>query len=344
MPQQSPACSLSFRAALAAAIAFASAAHAQLTPDRTYYGIGRAMPMTVRIPPDVGGEATVELLAPITAQVKASASVAAGGIDMAGLFPILWKPQTQPTRQDVYYAQLTVGGKKIGPAVVLQPLLEPDYCAFIDTQTAEPKYREGRGNYSGIRAYVDRHVVMETSLGSIEFALRPDQAPNTVYSFLDLTGGGFYTDVIFHRVKARHPSGAPFVIQAGDPLQGRVPRGDPAAGEGGPGFMINLEKSALPHDFGVLSMARTNHPNSAGSQFFICLSREGTSFLDGGYTSFGQAVSGADTIQKIAAVEVDAADHPKDPPIIKRCRLVDAPPYGEGPAPLKQPAPAPVSR
>lgn len=320
----------------------ASSAWAQLTPDRTYYGIHRAAPMTVRLPPDLAGEATIELLAPVTARVVATASVAAGGVDMASLFPLLWRPSTPPTQESVLYAQLVVGGKKVGPAVVLQPLLDPSYAVFIDLQTSEPKYRDSRGIYSGLRAYVDRHVVMETSLGTIEFAMRPDQAPNTVYSFMDLCGGGFYTDVIFHRVKALHPNGSPFVIQAGDPLQGVVTDG--GAGEGGPGFMINLEKSQLPHDFGVISMARVKDPNTAGSQFFICLSREGTSFLDGGYTSFGQAVSGADTIQRIAAVEVGAADRPKTPPVIKRCRLVDAPPYGTGSGPVKAPPATPVSR
>lgn len=331
--------------AAAAAASLAAPVHGQLTPDRTYYGINRPAPMTVRIPPDIAGEATIELLAPVTAEVKASASVAAGGVDMAALFPILWAPPSPPTQQGVLYAQLVVGGARVGPAVVLQPLLDPSYAVFIDSQTGEPQYRDSRGIYSGLRAYVDRHVVMETSLGTIEFAMRPDQAPNTVYSFLDLCGGGFYTDVIFHRVKAFHPTGAPFVIQAGDPLQG-VGAGAAAgaAGEGGPGFMIDLEKSKLPHDFGVISMARVKDPNSAGSQFFICLSREGTAFLDGAFCSFGQAVAGAETIQAIAAVKVGPADRPVEPPVIKRCRLVDAPPYGQGPAPVKPPAAGPIKR
>jgi cyclophilin family peptidyl-prolyl cis-trans isomerase len=337
-----------FRPVAAAVILLAAAtASAQLTPDRTYYGINRAIPMTVRVPPDVGGEAVIQLLAPVTAEVRASASVAAGGVDMAGLFPMLWKPATPPTQERVLYAQLVIGSKKVGPAVVLQPLLEPAFCLFIDPQADEPRYRPGRGGYSGLRAYIDRHVVMETTLGAIEFALRPDQAPNTVYSFMGLCEGGFYTDVIFHRVKAVHPSGAPFVIQAGDPIQGYAPPspGPASPAEGGPGYSLNLEMSKLPHDFGVISMARTNEPNSAGSQFFICLSREGTSFLDAkGYAAFGQAVAGADTIQRIAAVEVDAGDRPKNPPVIKRCRLVEAPPYGQGPGPTKRPEAAPVSR
>ena len=326
---------------MAAMGAAAGIALGQLAPDRTYYGIGRSIPMTVKVPEGLKGEVEVKLLTPVTAEVVSAAAVVPGGVDLAGLFPVLWKPDGPVTSARVHYAQLVVGGVKVGPAVVLQPMVDPPYCVFIDTQTGEPKYREGKGVYSGLRAYVDKHVLMETSLGDIEFELRPDQAPNTVWSFLDLCRGGFYTDVVFHRVKATHTNGAPFVIQAGDPTQGFYSAG---GGEGGPGFCINLEPSRLPHDFGVISMARTGQPNSAGSQFFICLSREGTSFLDGQYTSFGRAVSGADAIRKIAAVEVGSNDRPKDPPVIHRARLIDAPPYGEGPGPVKGPGSEPINR
>src|SRR5258708_35830605 len=120
---------------------------------------------------------------------------------------------------------------------------------------------------------------METSLGDIELAMRPDEAPNTVWNFLTLCAGGFYTDIIFHRIKAVNPATrSPFVIQAGDPLQRKdVPAEATGAGEGGPGYWINLEPSKLPHDFGVVSMARKSDgslPNLAGSQFFISLSRK----------------------------------------------------------------------
>lgn len=341
------------RLALVAACIPAAVASAQLTPDRTYYGINRSIPMTVRIPADAAGEAVVQLLAPVSAEVRASASVVAGGIDLAGLFPVLWRPAAPPTAQSLLYAQLVVGGKKVGPAVVLQPLLDPLYCSGLDDrgQPVFPKAKPGPDgkvppqSYSGLRAYTDKHVVLDTSEGTIEFQMRPDQAPNTVWNFLSLCSGGFYTDVQFHRIVALNPNThAPFVVQAGDPIRGHE-SGLPSRGEGGPGFMIDLERSTLPHDFGVISMARDrDQPNSAGSQFFISLSREGTSFLDGLFCAFGQAVSGAETIQRIAASPVDEHDHPKDPPVIKSCRLVDAPPYGEGPGPVRRPAPAPVQR
>jgi cyclophilin family peptidyl-prolyl cis-trans isomerase len=336
-----------------AALAPAAAALGQLVPERTYYGINRAIPMTVRVPAEAKGEVQIQLLAPVTAEVKATASVVAGRVDLAGLFPSLWRPAPPPTPRSLVYAQLVVGGAKIGPAVVLQPLLEPPYCVFMDSRTGEPTYRDARVDasgrslpapYSGLRAYVEKHIVMETTLGDIEFQLRPDEAPNTAWNFLELCDGGFYTDIQFHRIVAMNPSAhAPFVIQAGDPIRGHS-AGNPDPGDGGPGYLLNLEPSRLPHDFGVLSMARSKQPNSAGSQFFIGLSREGTAVLDGQYCAFGQAVAGADTILKIAAVPTDAQGRAADPPVIKRCRVVDAPPHGQGPSPVKASSAAPVAR
>ncbi len=322
----------------------ASSAAAQLTPDRTYYGRHRPAPMTVRVPPDLKGDVQVELLEPVSARVTASAPVAPGPINLAAAFPSLWQDAKQDSEPPkLLYAQLVVGAKKIGAPVVLQPLIDPAYCPIIE-DTGEPKYRPSKGVYSGLRAYPERYLVMETSMGDIQFAMRPDQAPNTVFSFLSLCQGGFYTDIIFHRIKPRHPNGSPFVIQAGDPLQLKD-ASDTKAGEGGPGFSINLEPSKLPHDFGVLSMARSNLPNSGGSQFFICLSRKGTEYLDGKYTSFAQATAGDDVIQKIAASELaTGSERPKDPPVIKRCRLIDAAPYGEGPKPVALPEEKPQSR
>ncbi|MCB9861278.1 MAG: peptidylprolyl isomerase [Phycisphaeraceae bacterium] len=156
---------------------------------------------------------------------------------------------------------------------------------------------------------------MHTSKGDIELRLRPDQAPNTCWNFRHLVEGGFYTDIIFHRIV-----GPNFVIQAGDPT---------GMGSGGPGYNFDLEDSKLPHDFGVLSTARSGDPNSNGSQIFICLSRDGTNFLDGRYTSYGQTVRGFDVIREIAAVPVNN-QRPIDPPVWHSAELIDAPPYGTG--------------
>ncbi|MFN0131030.1 MAG: peptidylprolyl isomerase [Phycisphaerales bacterium] len=310
-------------------------AAAQLSPDRLYYGVGRAIPMTVKVPANLKeGMAQVRLYS-VAGEDRGTAPVVAGAIDLAALLPVIWKREAV-TSADVLYAQLLVGERGIGPAVVLQPLVEPPYCVYLEQETGEPKYRESRGFLTGVRAYVDQFVSLKTSMGEVVLAMRPDHAPNTVWNFMELARGGFYTDVIFHRVKALHPNGSPFVIQAGDPSQSAS---STTAADGGPGYFINLEPSKLPHDFGVISMARNRMPNSAGSQFFICLSRDGTSFLDGQYTSFGQAVAGADVIQKLAAVEVSGDfDRPKNPPAILSALLVDAPPFNERPKPVAAPA------
>ena len=331
--------------ALCAAVSLtAGAARGQLVPDRTYCGIGRPIPMTAGVPADlkVSGEATITLFARGSADPKGTAPVAPGRVDLAEKFPSLWATTTPRTGRDVLYAQLIVGQQRIGPPVVLQPMVEPDTCVYID-ERGEPQYRPSRGFYSGLRAYTDKQVVMETTFGTIQFQMRPDQAPNTAWNFMDLVRGGFYTDISLHRIVAVNESNQmPFVIQGGDPNFGHSSAG---VGEGGPGYQIDLEKSNLLHAFGVISMARSmKAPNSAGSQFFICLSREGTSHLDGQFTAFGQAVAGADVIQKISTVTTDKEGHPNEPVVIKSCRLVDAPPYGEGPDPVTPPVPPPVKR
>lgn len=317
----------------------------QLVPGRTYYGIGRPVPMTVRVPPDMkdAGEVSVQLLKPVTAEVHAKATVSAGAIDLTGVFPALWDIKIARTGKDVLYAQLVVGEQKVGPAVVLQPLVDPDYCVYVDAQTAQPQFRPTRGIYSGLRAYIDHDVVMSTSLGDIRFAMRPDQAPNTVWNFLELCRGGFYTDIAVHRVIARNADNqAPFMFQAGDPNYLRAGTGQ---GEGGPGYMIGLERSAMPHDFGVLSMARnTQLPNSGGSQFFVCMSREGTAHLDGQFATFARAISGADVITKIGAVDADGSGRPREHVMILECRAQTAAPYGTGPKPVEFPQPVPAAR
>ncbi|KAA0215082.1 MAG: peptidylprolyl isomerase [Leptolyngbya sp. PLA3] len=189
--------------------------------------------------------------------------------------------------------------------------------------------------FSGIRAYVEQHVVLDTTLGEIELKMRPDAAPNTVFNFMHLVEGEFYTDIIFHRIVPRARDGSPFVIQVGDPTGG---------GEGGPGYAVDLERSTLPHGFGVISMARSGDPDSNGSQVFICLSRAGTARLDGLYTAFGQSVRGGDVIQAIAATPVNEQGRAVDPPVLRSARLVPAPPIGKGPEPLGEPTSAPTER
>lgn len=319
----------------AVSLSWAGTSLAQLTPDRLYYGINREVPMTIKVPEGKKGEVSVKLLEAGTAKELATASAAAGAINLATLFPQIWTD----SKHAVVYAQLAVGEEKIGPAVVIQPLLSP--ASARPGQGGKIQFVESpRPIFSGVRAYVDQNVKIETSMGDLTIELRPDVAPNTAWNFRELAKGGYYTDISIHRIAKDNGMGQPFVIQAGDPN---------GNGQGGPGYNIDLEKStALPHDFGVVSMARTADPNTAGSQFFVCLSREGTSFLDGGYCTFGQTIEGAETITKLSSVETVAengrnSDRPVNPPKIKSATLVDAAPYGTGSKPVTRPGATPAS-
>ena len=130
-------------------------------------------------------------------------------------------------------------------------------------------------------------AVIETAKGNITFKFFPDDAPKTVENFVNLTNQGFYNGLAFHRV-VKTP--VPFVIQGGDP------KGD---GTGGPGYTIPAEFNPRPHLEGTVAMARTEDPNSAGSQFYICLAPQPA--LDGKYTVFGQVIEGLENIHKINA-------------------------------------------
>ena len=143
-------------------------------------------------------------------------------------------------------------------------------------------------------------VTIEMMNGDIIKAeLYPEVAPNTVNNFLNLVNKGFYNGLIFHRVIKG------FMIQSG------CPDGN---GMGGPGYCIKGEfklngvKNNLSHKRGVLSMARAQSPNSAGSQFFIM--HEDGEFLDGQYAAFGKVLEGMDVVDKIAAVKTDGNDRP----------------------------------
>ncbi len=118
--------------------------------------------------------------------------------------------------------------------------------------------------------------------GTIKIELYPDSAPNTVANFEKLSNTGFYNGLTFHRVEPG------FVVQGGDPS------GD---GTGGPGYKIKAEFNERKHVTGTLAMARANHPDSAGSQFYICLAP--ASFLDKNYTVFGQVTEGMEIVQGI---------------------------------------------
>ena len=176
---------------------------------------------------------------------------------------------------------------------------------------------------SGFRMYVDREVLFETDHGPIRMSLAPEHAPNTAWNFHHLVEGGFYDETIVHRVVHFDRNGNRFVIQGGDPS---------GTGEGSAGWDLPMERSDLAHDLGVVSMARADSPHSAGSQWFICLGREGTARLDGQYVAFGWVTEGAKPIALMADSEIADAStgRPVTPPVVLHAHLIPAPPQIPG--------------
>ena len=146
-------------------------------------------------------------------------------------------------------------------------------------------------------------ITMHEGTFMIEFF--PEDAPNTVHNFLQLVESGYYDGIVFHRIITG------FMIQAGDPNT-KDPEIDRSLwGQGGPGYQIQEEFNTLQHDRGIVSMARSNHPDSAGSQFFII--HKDSPHLDGQYTAFGRLVPGMPQhLNDIAALATDDNDAPLD--------------------------------
>ena len=144
--------------------------------------------------------------------------------------------------------------------------------------------------------------------GKIQLELFPQVAPKTVANFKTLINSGFYDNLLFHRIVPG------FVIQGGDPHT-RNHENRSVWGTGGPGWNIDAEFSDLKHSRGIVSMARSHDPNSAGSQFFIVLND--SRFLDNQYTAFGRVVDGMDAVDKIAALPTIQNDQPQDPNLAK---------------------------
>ncbi|GAA0120826.1 peptidylprolyl isomerase [Clostridium faecium] len=179
----------------------------------------------------------------------------------------------------------------IGCSKKEEPNNENNDSANVDTTQTE----KGKDDKNPV-------ATIEMEDGSkIKIELYPDAAPNTVRNFISLANSNFYDGLIFHRVIPD------FMIQGGDPE---------GTGIGGPGYSIKGEFSSngfennLNHDRGVISMARSQDKNSAGSQFFIM--HKNSPHLDGEYAAFGKVIEGMEVIDKIAAVETDNQDKPKE--------------------------------
>jgi peptidyl-prolyl cis-trans isomerase B (cyclophilin B) len=164
---------------------------------------------------------------------------------------------------------------------------------------------------------------LHTSKGDIHIRFFPDVAPNHVRNFLELAGKGFYNGTKFHRIIPG------FMIQGGDP---NTVSGNPATwGTGGSPTRLKAEFNATSHRRGIVSMARSNDPNSASSQFFICVAD--STFLDRQYTAFGQVTKGMEIADQIVAGARDRNDRPNEPVSINSITIRDANPDEKGSAP-----------
>jgi peptidyl-prolyl cis-trans isomerase B (cyclophilin B) len=157
------------------------------------------------------------------------------------------------------------------------------------------------------------NAILETTMGKIELTFFPDVAPGHVENFRKLAKKGFYDGTTFHRVIPG------FMIQGGDTNSKSDDRS--THGTGGPGYTIKAEFNDKKHLRGRLSMARSQDPNSAGSQFFICVAD--SLFLDGQYTVFGEVVDGMDVADKIVSVKKDGRDNPLEKMEIHKVTIIE---------------------
>jgi peptidyl-prolyl cis-trans isomerase B (cyclophilin B) len=147
------------------------------------------------------------------------------------------------------------------------------------------------------------HAIVKTKFGEMEIKFYQDKAPKHVENFIKLAKSGFYNGTIFHRVIPG------FMIQGGDPNT-KDPNKKDVYGMGGPGYSVKAEFNDTPHKRGIVSMARAQDPDSAGSQFFIVV--EDSRFLDNKYTAFGEVVKGMGVADKIVNAARDGRDNPNE--------------------------------
>jgi peptidyl-prolyl cis-trans isomerase B (cyclophilin B) len=174
--------------------------------------------------------------------------------------------------------------------------------ACLCAQSASAEIKSKKFTQEEIKKMADTKAVIETKFGNIELKFFPDVAPNHVNNFIELAKKGFYDGTIFHRVIPG------FMVQGGDPNSKNANKA--THGTGGPGYTVKAEFSDKHHKRSILSMARAQDPNSAGSQFFICVAD--APFLDKQYTVFGEVVSGMDVVDKIVSQPRDPRDNPNE--------------------------------
>ena len=175
-------------------------------------------------------------------------------------------------------------------------------CALFFVQSVQGEMKDRKFTQEEIKKMAETKAIIETKLGNIELKFFPDVAPIHVNNFIELAKKGFYDNTTFHRVIPG------FMIQGGDPNTKSPDRSK--HGMGDPGYKVKAEFNAKQHKRGILSMARAQDPNSAGSQFFICVAD--ALFLDRQYTVFGEVVSGMDVADKIVNQQRDRMDNPNE--------------------------------
>ncbi len=175
-------------------------------------------------------------------------------------------------------------------------------AVILLTSMASAEMKSKKFTKEEIKKMAETQAVIETKFGNIELNFFPDVAPNHVNNFIELAKKGFYDGTTFHRVIPG------FMIQGGDPNSRNANKA--THGTGGPGYTVKAEFSDKPHKRGTLSMARAADPNSAGSQFFICVAD--APFLNRQYTVFGEVVSGMDVVDKIVSQPRDPRDNPNE--------------------------------
>jgi peptidyl-prolyl cis-trans isomerase B (cyclophilin B) len=170
------------------------------------------------------------------------------------------------------------------------------------------------------RSAADEVAIIQTSEGDMVVQFWSDAAPNTIENFKKLARSGFYNGTIFHRIRKG------FMIQGGDPLT-KDPAKEEQYGDGGPSYKLKAEFNQHSHQRGVISMAREQDPDSAGSQFFICLGP--VTRLDGKYTTFGKVIKGDDVLEMIGNTPVTKnsageASKPTKRVVVKSVKIVPA--------------------
>ena len=185
---------------------------------------------------------------------------------------------------------------KIGFSFLVLIVLSVTLIIFLKTDRNRPERREES------RLLAEINAIIHTRFGDITLRFFPEDAPEHVKNFIDLARKGFYTKTTFHRIIPG------FMIQGGDPNSKNADRS--RHGMGGPGYSLKAEFNNNPHKRGTLSMARSADPNSAGSQFFICVSA--APHLDGQYTVFGEVMDGMEVVDKIVAQPRDQNDNPTE--------------------------------